>query len=64
MTYIRPVLMSLLTAFFIILSTRLYNKPADYITIYKTSTVPTNAVLMINKEAKPHTQPYRIMCKL
>ena len=53
-TYIRPVLTSLLTTFFIILRTWLYNKPADYITIYKTSRVPTNAVLMINKEAKTH----------
>ena len=26
-------------------------KPADYITIYKTSTVPANAMLMINREA-------------
>ena len=43
--------MSLLTAFFIILSTWLYNKPADYITIYKTSTVLTNAILIINIEA-------------
>ena len=29
----------------------LCNKPADYITIYKTTTVPPNAVLMINREA-------------
>ena len=27
-----------------------YYKPADYITIYKTSTVLTNAMLMINTE--------------
>ena len=31
-----------------------YYKPADYITIYKTSAVPTNAVLMINREAKTY----------
>ena len=41
--------MSVLTVIF---STWLHNyKPADYITICKTSTVLTNAMLMINTEA-------------
>ena len=34
-----------------------YYKPVDYITIYKTSTLLTNAILMINTESKQRIQP-------